>query len=335
MKNYNEITSHLLERKKSYEENRKKKNRNLIRISSTLCLVIVLTLSIGIMKFDWFKKPLAERPFESDANGPHQQSERNAGEKAYPYEDKIRYLPKEVPVSKYDNGFFAYHQIKNVDTDMVSLYACLYDSSQLRRDCHPVFNKDGSVTFLRKSQGADTDEKKYGEIVSYLGNKSTLMYTLSELPQNINKSISCILFQNGKNPTTTGVGLGVNVYENCRLNIIVSKDFNAVSEESVRNAVNDLKAIKDTDGGSVVEGKDVSIGYVYQTRFSKEKNIDEERFVFYALFPQDDRDYLVQFSSNYTAQNSDRTAYGAQQRSQEECKKAFEEIVQTIINEGA
>ena len=203
----------------------------------------------------------------------------------------------------------------------------------MRRDCHPVFDNDGKATFSRKCSETDTDEKRYSEIVSYLGNKNSFLPTLSGLPQNFNNSLSCILFQNGKNPTTTGIGLEAPVYENCVLNVVAVKNFNRISTESIRMAVNEIEAIKGSKAGSVISGKNTAVCYVYQTRFNKEKSVEEERYVYYALFSKNDINYLVQFLSNYTVQNSNKTAYGMEQRSQDQCKKAFEDIVRIIIDE--
>ena len=295
--------------------------------------VVLFVIGIGVLvKFDWLNMEGVKNSSEMKFDKRPVESINITGEKAYPYEDRIQYIPKEVPVSKYANGFFAYNQIKNLTADAGKLYSTLHDSSNLRRDCYPIFDNDGKVSFSRKCSETDPDEKRYREIVSYLGKKDTLMRTLSELPQNLNNSLSCILFQNGENPMTTGIGLEVPVYENCVLNVVATKDFNKISTESVKKAVHEIEIIKGSKAGSVISGKNTAVCYVYQTRFNKEKSVEEERFIYYALFSQKDMNYLVQFFSNYTVQNSNKTAYGMAQRSQDECKKAFEDIVKIIID---
>ena len=111
------------------------------------------------------------------------------------------------------------------------------------------------------------------------------------------------------------------------------KNFNRISTESIRMAVNEIEAIKGSKAGSVISGKNTAVCYVYQTRFNKEKSVEEERYIYYALFSHNNINYLVQFLSNYTVQNSNKTAYGMEQRSQDKCKKAFEDIVRIIIDE--
>lgn len=306
----------------------------MLYIFSAICLSAFFMIGIRTLKLGWFNKKITDSPFKSGTNDALEQSQNSAGgKKAYPYEKEIQCIPKDMPVSKYDDSLFVYNQIENNDVDIVDLYVVLYDSSYLRRNCHPMFDDNGNASFLRKSHGTDTDKKRYDEIVSYLGNKSTLMATLSELPQNTNKSLTCILFQNGKAPTTTGIGFEVGVYKNCILNIVAAKDFNEIDNKSVKNFVGNINAIKVTNTNSVIKGKKAVICYIYQIRFNKEKNIDEERFMYYTLFSQGDMDYLVQFSSNYTIQNSNKNAYGIEQDSQDKCKKAFEEIMQIIIDE--
>lgn len=329
MNKHNKKVSKQLEGKKSYKPGQRKKLlRNLFAAFAAL-----LAIGIGTLQFGWFNMNSTKISAELEVDNRPEESINRAGEKAYPYEDRIQYIPKEVPVSKYANGFFAYNQIKNVTADVKNIYSALYNASNLRRDCHPVFDNDGKATFSRKCSETDTDEKRYSEIVSYLGNKNSFLPTLSGLPQNLNNSLSCILFQNGKNPTITGIGLEAPVYENCVLNVVATKDFNKISTESVKKAVNEIETIKNTKVGSVVNGKNISICYVYQTRFNKEKGVEEERYIYYALFSQNNINYLVQFFSNYTVQNSNKTAYGMEQRSQDQCKKAFEDIVRIIIDE--
>ena len=329
MNNYNKTTARQLKRKKFYKPDRRKKPLCALLAA----FAVLLAIGIGILQFGWFNMNSTKISAELGADNRLEESINRAGEKAYPYEEKLQYIPKEVPVSKYANGFFAYNQIKNVTADVKNIYSALYNASNLRRDCHPVFDNDGKATFSRKCSETDTDEKRYSEIVSYLGNKNSFLPTLSGLPQNLNNSLSCILFQNGKNPTTTGIGLEAPIYENCVLNVVATKDFNKISTESVKKAVNEIETIKNTKVGSVVNEKNISVCYVYQTRFNKEKGVEEERYIYYALFSQNNINYLVQFLSNYTVQNSNKTAYGMEQRSQDKCKKAFEDIVRIIIDE--
>ena len=329
MNKHNKTVSKQLKGKKLYKPGQRKK----LLCTLLAAFAALLAIGIGILQFDWFHTNRTEISVESESDNRLEESINRAGEKAYPYEEKLQYIPKEVPVSKYANGFFAYNQIKNVTADVKNIYSALYNASNLRRDCHPVFDNDGKATFSRKCSETDTDEKRYSEIVSYLGNKNSFLPTLSGLPQNLNNSLSCILFQNGKNPTTTGIGLEAPVYENCVLNVVAVKNFNRISTESIRMAVNEIEAIKGSKAGSVISGKNTAVCYVYQTRFSKEKGVEEERYIYYALFSQNNINYLVQFLSNYTVQNSNKTAYGMEQRSQDQCKKAFEDIVRIIIDE--
>lgn len=321
MKGYNEITSPLIERKKH-------RRKNISRIAS-LGLAVIIALGVGFMKLDLLNGSKKEEVSDFENKNPSE-SVDSAGEKAYPYEDKIQYLPKEVSVSKYDDGFLAYNQIKKIDADIIDIYAVLYDSSQLKRDCHPMFEEDGSVTFLRINRESDTDEKRYAEMVSYIGNQQ-IMTTLSDLPQNSSGNISCILFQHARNPETTGVGLKVDVYENCRLNVVVTKNIDSVFDDDIKGVMDEIKAADEKSAVSWLGDKNISVHFVYQTRLNKEKNVSEERFVYYALFTQDELDYLVQFSSNFTLQNSNINAYGVKRRSQEECRKAFELILREIL----
>lgn len=154
--------------------------------------------------------------------------------KPYPYEDKIQYLPKEMAVSKYDNGFFAYNQIKNVDERIINLYAVLYDNSYLRRDCFPLFDDKGNATFSRISDKADPDEKRFEDMKAYLGAQDGLFYELASIPQNGYDSIGCALLQNGYDKETVAVSAEVVVWNNNTLNVIVSNDFDSVEDSTVK-----------------------------------------------------------------------------------------------------
>ena len=50
-------------------------------------------------------KELSQISAKLGADNRLEESINRAGEKAYPYEEKLQYIPKEVPVSKYANGF--------------------------------------------------------------------------------------------------------------------------------------------------------------------------------------------------------------------------------------
>ena len=78
-------------------------------------------------------------------------------------------------------------------------------------------------------------------------------------------------------------------------------------------------------------GKECAISYVYQTRYCEEKDVDEERYIYYAFFEKDGQEYLVQFTSNYTLPGSNKTAFGVTGNTQEECKKAFESILMDVF----
>ena len=57
------------------------------------------------------------------------------------------------------------------------------------------------------------------------------------------------------------------------------------------------------------------------------KKEEKEGYIYYALFEKDGKEYLVQFKSNYTLPESNKTALGNVVRTQEDCKVAFENIL--------
>lgn len=333
MKSYDETTNNLLERREQYIAKQSKKRKRIVRITSVACsFVLVALIGLSIWQPAWLEQMTPLTTNNPGISGEKQPSnDELPGNKAYPYDDRIQYLPKEMPVSKYENGFFAYNQIKDIDTNIVNMYAVLYDNSELHRDCFPVFASDGSVSFSRKTYSSDTDEKRYAETKVYLGEDNNLFYILSSLPQNTNNGVSCLLMQNGKNSTTTAVSAEVGIYENCTLNVIVSNDFNSVENDMVKKHINKMRELTNSDTVSIMEDKEFAISYVYQTRFCEEKNVDEEHYVYYAFFERNGKEYLVQFTSNYTVAESDKNAYGVPGRSQDECKTVFEEIIQHLL----
>ena len=137
--------------------------------------------------------------------------------------------------------------------------------------------------------------------------------------------------QNGKNSTTTAVSAEVGIYENCTLNVIVSNDFNSAENDIVKKHINKMRELTNSDTVSIMEDEEFAVSYVYQTRFCEEKNVDEEHYIYYAFFEQNGKEYLVQFTSNYTVAESDKNAYGVAGRTQEECKTVFEEIIKQLL----
>ena len=333
MKNSNEMVHSLFERREQYVAEQSKKRKRIMHITSIVCsFVLVALMGVGIWQSAWLEQMTPSMTDNSGISAEKQPSNDDLpGNKAYPYDDKIQYLPKEMPVSKYENGFFAYNQIKDVDANIVNMYGVLYDNSKLHRDCFPVFASDGSVSFSRKTYSPDTDENRYTEIKTYLGEDSSLFYNLSSLPQNTNNGVSCLLMQNGKNITTTAVSAEVGIYENCTLNVIVSNNFNSVENNMAKKHINKMRELTNSDTVSIIGDIEFAISYVYQTRFCEEKKVDEERYIYYAFLERNSKEYLVQFTSNYTVAESNKNAYGVTGRSQEECKTVFEEIIKHII----
>lgn len=333
MKNSNEMVNSLFERREQYVAEQSKKRKNIMRITSVACsFLLVALMGVGIWQSPWLKQVTPSTTDNPGISGEKQPSNDDLpGNKAYPYDDKIQYLPKEMPVSKYENGFFAYNQIKDVDAAIVNLYGVLYDNSELHRNCFPIFASDGSVSFSRKTYSSDTDENRYAEMKAYLGEDNNLFHILASLPQNTNNGVSCLLMQNGKNITTTAVSAEVGIYENCTLNVIVSNDFNSAENDIVKKHINKMRELTNSDTVSIMEDEEFAVSYVYQTRFCEEKNVDEEHYIYYAFFEQNGKEYLVQFTSNYTVAESDENAYGVAGRTQEECKTVFEEIIKQLL----
>lgn len=327
MKNYKEMADSVFQRSNEIIMEKRKKRKQFIGITSAVsCCCLVALLGIGVMHWGIFNQT---PPIITD---PGKEGESNVGasegHKAYPYEDKIQVLPDDMLVSKFENGFFAYNQEKDVTTDTASIYKVLYDNSKLHRDCHPIFGNNGSVSFSRKSYAPDTDESRYSEMQNYLGQKNeSLFFALSKLPQNSSNSVKCLLLQNGKDRNTTAVSAEVAVYENCILDVMVSRDFNTLKDDKIRSRIDNMRKLLNTDTASQIDDAHLAISYVYQTRHSEELNEDEESYIYYAFIQQNGYEYLIQFTTNYTVPGSKESAYGVKGRSQAECKAAFEDIV--------
>ena len=348
MKNYNEIANDLFERRDKCIAEQKARRKTVTRITASVCsFMLVALLGIGVWQSGMFNSvitpPNTDDPVISGEQNPSTgdpskeggdgQTSHNTGpaHKPYPYEDKIQYLPKEMAVSRYDNGFFAYNQIKNVDKNILSLYAALYDNSYLHRDCFPIFDDKGNVTFSRISDASNPDTKRFEDIRTYLGAQSGLLFELATIPQNGYDSIGCVLLQNGYDKESVAVSAEVVVWNNNTLNVIVSNDFDSVEHTTVKNHISQMRSILASNTTSLVNGKECAISFVYQTRYCEEKNVDEERYIYYAFFEKDGQEYLVQFTSNYTLPDSNKTAFGVTGNSQEECKKAFESILMAVF----
>ena len=348
MKNYDEIANNLFERRDKCIAEQKAKKKTVTRITASVCsFMLVALLGIGVWQSGMFNSvitpPNTDDPVISGEQilsigdpsneGGDGQTSHNTGpaHKPYPYEDKIQYLPKEMAVSRYDNGFFAYNQVKNVDKNILSLYAALYDNSYLHRDCFPIFDDKGNATFSRISDASDPDTKRFEDIRAYLGAQSGLLFELATIPQNGYDSIGCALLQNGYDKESVAVSAEVVVWNNNTLNVIVSNDFDSVEHTTVKNHISQMRSILASNTTSLVNGKECAISFVYQTRYCEEKNVDEERYIYYAFFEKDDQEYLVQFTSNYTLPDSNKTAFDVTGNSQEECKKAFESILMDVF----
>ena len=333
MNNQNELANDLFERRDKCIADPKARRKTITRITTSICsFVLVALLGIGVWQSGWLNPvtpPNTDDPAISGEQNPS--TDDTPGNKAYPYEDKIQYLPKEMLVSKYDNGYFAYNQVKNVDKNILSLYATLYDNSYLRRDCFPLFDDKGNATFSRISDKADSDGKRFEDMKAYLGKQSGLFYKLASMPQNGYDSISCALLQNGYDKETVAVSAEVVVGNNNTLNVIVSNDFDSVEDSAVKNYISQMRAVLTSNTASLVNGKECAISYVYQTRYCEEKDVDEERYIYYAFFEKDGQEYLVQFTSNYTLPGSNKTVFGVTGNTQEDCKKAFESILMDVF----
>lgn len=329
MKNYNEIANDIFERREQYIAEKRKRKKGIVRITSAVCsFVLVALLGVGIWQSDYFNRIISPGTDNPVVSGEQQPSNNDKlGHKPYPYEDKIQYLPKEMAVSKYDNGYFAYNQIKDVDKTILSLYSVLYDNSYLRRECFPFFDEKGNPTFSRISDKSDPDEKRFKDMQTFMDNGKDFFFNLSKLPQNSAEGISCSILQNGYEKEIVAVSTEVEIYNNSSLNVIVSNDFDAVDNADVKKHINNIRSVLASNTSSEINGKNCAISYVYQARYCEEKNVDEERYIYYALFEKDGKEYLVQFKSNYTLPESNKTALGNVVRTQEDCKVAFENIL--------
>ena len=107
MKNSNEMVNSLFERREQYVAEQSKKRKNIMRITSVACsFVLVALIGVGIWQSPWLKQTAPSTTDNPGISGEKQPSnDELPGNKAYPYDDKIQYLPKEMPVSKYENGF--------------------------------------------------------------------------------------------------------------------------------------------------------------------------------------------------------------------------------------
>ena len=335
MKNYDEIANELFERRDKCIAEQKARRKTITRITASVCsFMLVVLLGIGVWHSEMFNTIITPPNTDEPVIGGEQNSSTDdtPGNKAYPYEDKIQYLPKEMPVSKYDNGYFAYNQVKNVDKNILSLYATLYDNSYLHRDCFPIFDDKGNVSFSRISDASDSDTKRFEDMKAYLGTQSGLFYKLASIPQNGYDSISCALLQNGYAKETVAVSTEITVWNNSTLNVVVSNNFDSVEDTSVKKHINQMRSLLVSNTASMVNNNECAISFVYQTRYCEEKDVNEERYIYYAFFVKDDQEYLVQLTSNYTLPDSNKTAFGATGNTQKECKQAFEEIVICLIN---
>lgn len=257
----------------------------------------------------------------------------NAGNKPYPYEDKIEYIPSEIQVSRLENGYIAYNQITDVDENIADLYAKIYDSCQLKRDFHPIFNSNKDVTFSRISDTSDSDKERYAEYLQYGGEKTAdLLYMLVNLPQQRDHAIQCILLQKGRDAKTVAIGAKKSIYDNCSLNTVMSNDLSKVSGSSVQRFIKDLQGILNTNRESQITTTNISTHFFYQQRVNLEKDMTEERYIYYAYFENEGMQYLCQFTSNYTLKGSSQNAYGANGETQEKCREAFENILSEFIS---
>ena len=296
----------------------RKNNKNFLFVYLLLFLVTVLLVGAYVLEFD------KNNFLPIIINDSNKEESSNS--------DQIVYSENSNP--KYNEEFFVYNQIENVDLSTNDVYSILYNESKLKRSCFPVFDGKSNVTFLRNGQKDDSDKKRYMEIEEYLQSDKLLPYNLSLLPQNINNGnngVSCMLMQNGTNMVTTAVGIQKNIYGNNCFSIVVSDDFGDVKNEFINTHIVQFRDLSKSKTCSIINDKQVAICYVYQNRFCKEKNIYEERYIYYAFYIKQSKEYLLQFNSNYTLENSAQNAYGIVGRSQYECKEIFEDIASQLI----
>lgn len=312
-----------------------KKNKAVwIRIISAAACVTLLALAIPFFLSDNNHK--IKEVSDTNSSGVHDSnkpgntqnitdSDKN---KAYPYKDRIEYLPKNIPVSKYQNGFLAYNQIKNINDTTINIYAALYDRTGMHKDCSPSFDENENIVFSRKSYAPDTDEVRYNTIMEYLNaDNKNIVSSLVKLPDITSTSVNCNIHSNQGSDEVSSVSFEVPIFDNCKLDVIVSNNLNAISNNEIHSFSYDMNTILKSKTSSVIYDKPVAISYIYQTRHCDEHNNDEERFIYYALFEKNNQEYLIQFSSNYTLKDSNKSAYGIEGKTQEQCKKAFEDIV--------
>lgn len=302
----------------------RKKNISVwVRVISVAACLAFVAVSIPLINGNRNKQHITAG---SDVSSQGQNNTDEGHNKAYPYQDRIQFIPKEVLVSKYDEGFFAYNQIKDVDSTSLNVFGALYDSVGSHRDCEPVFDGNGKPSFSRKSYEPDTDENRFNELQRYLG-KEDFVYSLLKLPHNTDSSVRCNIYQNEGQNNISAVSFESSIYDNCTLDIMASHDLSLLSNKNITQIVAGMKSISASSTSSQLNEKAVAVHYVYQTRYSQELDKDEERYIYYAFYEKDGLQYLVQFTSNYTLKDSNITAYGIEGKTQEECKKAFEEAV--------
>ena len=255
-------------------------------------------------------------------------STKNSGDKAYPYDDSTKYIPSEISHSSHGNIDLIYNQENQVDKYILNIYGTMYDDSLLKRDCYPVYSKRGSVSFSRKSDINDSDEKRYNEMLSYIGKESEKTFiSLASLPQNELNTIRCMIFQNGLSNNISAVSAQAPIYHNCYLSIIISKDFDMISDANIKKSINNFSDILLSDKASSIGDYPAALSYVYQTRYSEEFDSTEERYVYYLFFKTEEFEYLIQFTSNYTVLENDKTTYSVSGKSQEECRSFFEKYI--------
>lgn len=257
--------------------------------------------------------------------------DKNTGDKAYPYDDSSKYVPQEISHSEHENTDLIYNQESQVNKYIQSLYGAMYDDSFLKRDCYPVYSETGSVSFSRKSDESDTDANRYDEMLAYIGQANEKLFiSLTTLPQNQLNTIRCMIFQDGTDDDISAVSAQVPIYQNCDLSIMISQDFDAISNPDIKNYIQGFRDILNSDKASSIEGCPASLNYVYQTRYTEELDSTEERYVYYLFFKTNDLEYLLQFTSNYTILDGNETAYGVVGKRQEECRSFFEEYAMSF-----
>lgn len=268
----------------------------------------------------------------SAASLPQENSENStsvsAAYKPYPYEDRLKFIPKDVEVSRLQNGFLVYNQLKGTSDGVLDYHSSLYDASGLRRSFFPEFDEEGRVSFSRVSDPSDSDEQRYREYLQYGGERTKdLLLALSRAHQHEAASQQCTLLQSGQNPKTLGIAVQEPIFDNCSLSVLLSNDFSELitGEEQAY-----LKSLRRTlsDGVASMLGEDhVTVQFMYQQRKNKDTGELEERYIYYAYFQKNGKEVLVQFVSNYAKPNGSETTYGLTGVTQKEARNAFEQLL--------